>query len=211
MKKYLLLVYTLFLLVSHAKATIHQVLVWDGYMQFIQPETPFIVELGDTIQWLPLDYPSMVHTVTSTSIPTGAMAFDYTWQAPADTFFQYVPTVLGVHDYVCIPHSPGMSGSFTVIDGTTSIAQAKPENGNIHIFPNPTADQISIDLNGFETAEWTVHLMDHSGKQLDVLYRGHFQSENQTTVKSVADLPPGIYYLLVESEGIRRSKRWVKQ
>ena len=73
-----------------AKSTIHEILVWDGYMQFLPSSLE--VELGDTIQWLPLDYPSMVHTVTSSNIPNGAVEFDVIWQAPADTFFQYIPS-----------------------------------------------------------------------------------------------------------------------
>lgn len=210
MKKLLLIVSALVLISSHAKATIHVVQVWDGYLQFLQPESPFIVELGDTIQWLPFDQPFMIHTVTSTDIPDGAMTFDYTWQAPADTFFQYVPTVLGSYDYECTPHAPGMSGRFTVIDGTTGIGESSSENGNIQVFPNPAADQLFIDLSGFETNEVTVHVMDHSGRRLDVLYREAIRSENRTIVESVAHLPAGVYYLLVESDGMRRTQRWVK-
>ncbi len=213
MKKLLLLVSGLFLMASQAQSTVHVVRVWDGYLQFIEPESPFIVELGDTIQWLPLDHPFMVHTVTSSDIPAGAMTFDYIWQAPADTFFQYVPTVLGVYHYVCSPHalSHGMVGSFTVIEGTTSTAESNMSNGNIRIFPNPTADQLAIDLSGFQSNEWTVHLMDHSGKLLDVLHRGAILSENGILVASVVHLSAGVYFVIVEGDGIRRAQRLVKR
>jgi len=53
------------------------------------------IQLGDTVQWLPLDFPSMVHTITSTNIPLGAPTFDQIWQAHADPFFQYVPPIAG--------------------------------------------------------------------------------------------------------------------
>ena len=43
---------------------------------------------------------------------------------PADTFFQYIPQVAGLYEYVCTPHIPnGMIGEFTVIDGTTAIKE----------------------------------------------------------------------------------------
>lgn len=212
MKKSLLFCLALFLIVSTSRATVHEILVWNGYFQFL-PSEGLVVELGDTIQWLPLDQPSMAHTVTSTDIPEGAMTFDYIWQAPADTFFQYVPTVIGTYDYVCTPHEIqfNMVGRFTVVDGTTDVTEIDMENGFMSLFPNPAADLLSIDLSGLEANEWTVHLMDYTGRQLDVLFQGVIRSGNRTVLKSVAHLPSGIYYVLLESDGYRRAQRWVKR
>jgi plastocyanin len=116
MKKGLLI---LFILSSfNSKGTIHQIQVWSGYMQFLPPNN-IIVQLGDTIQWTPLDPPTMSHTITSNNIPAGAVPFDQIWQMPADTFFQYIPQVAGLYQYVCTPHIPnGMIGEFTVINGS---------------------------------------------------------------------------------------------
>jgi len=61
----------------------------------------------------------MSHTITSNNIPTGAVPFDQVWQMPADTFFQYIPQVAGLYEYVCTPHIPnGMIGEFTVTIGS---------------------------------------------------------------------------------------------
>ena len=57
----------------NSKATIHQIEVWSGYYQFL-PSNNIIVQLGDTIQWIPLDPPTMSHTITSANIPVGAIA-----------------------------------------------------------------------------------------------------------------------------------------
>ena len=76
------------------------------------------------MQWKPFAglLPMMLHTITSDNIPAGAVSFDQVWQMPADTFFQYIPQVAGLYQYVCTPHIPnGMIGNFTVIDGTTAI------------------------------------------------------------------------------------------
>ena len=118
-KKILLL---LFIISSfNSKGTIHQIQVWNGYYQFLPPSN-ITVQLGDTIQWIPLDPPTMTHTITSNNIPSGAVPFDQVWQMPADTFFQYIPQVAGIYEYVCTPHiSFGMTGEFTVINGTTAI------------------------------------------------------------------------------------------
>ena len=58
-----------------ANATIHIVNVWDGYFKFVDEvnfSQDITIQLGDTVQWLPLDFPAMVHTITSTDIPLGA-------------------------------------------------------------------------------------------------------------------------------------------
>ena len=97
-------------------------------MQFLPPNN-IIVQLGDTIQWIPLDPPTMTHTITSDNIPVGAVAFNQIWQLPADTFFQYIPQVAGLYQYVCTPHIlNGMIGEFTVVNGTTSQKTYVPDD-----------------------------------------------------------------------------------
>ena len=120
MKKGLLI---LFILSSfNSTGTIHKIGVWGGYYQFVPAS--ITIQLGDTLQWEPFAglLPMMLHTITSDNIPSGAAPFDQVWQMPADTFFQYIPQVAGLYQYVCTPHIPnGMIGEFTVINGTTAI------------------------------------------------------------------------------------------
>lgn len=122
MKKLLLI---LFILSSfNSKGTIHHIGVWGGYYQFVPPS--ITIQLGDTLQWEPYFgmLPTMLHTITSDNIPSGAVPFDQVWQMPADTFFQYIPQAAGLYQYVCTPHIPmGMIGEFTVITGTTAIKE----------------------------------------------------------------------------------------
>ena len=121
MKK-IVIVLVIILSSFYSKATIHIVNVWSGYYQFLPAS--FTIQLGDTVQWLPLDIPMMMHTITSTNIPSGATSFDVIWQAPTDTFFQYVPQVAGLYEYVCTPHDTlGMVGSIIVLNGTTAIGE----------------------------------------------------------------------------------------
>ena len=124
------------------KATIHVVKVWDGYFAFLGAD--ITIQLGDTVQWLPLSgTPSAVHTITSTNIPTGAVTFDKIWQAPADTFFQYVPQIAGLYEYECTPHaSMGMIGTINVIGGTNDIKNEVSTETDLLIYPNPTTNII---------------------------------------------------------------------
>ena len=106
----------------NSKGTIHKIGVWGGYYEFVPAS--ITIQLGDTLQWEPFAglLPMMLHTITSDNIPSGAAPFDQVWQMPADTFFQYIPQVAGLYQYVCTPHIPnGMIGEFTVINGTTAI------------------------------------------------------------------------------------------
>jgi len=87
--------------------------------------------LGDTIEWEPYFglLPMMLHTITSDNIPVGAASFDQVWQMPADTFFQYIPQVAGLYQYVCTPHIPnGMIGEFTVTNGSNTQTYVPDDN-----------------------------------------------------------------------------------
>ena len=170
-----------------AKSTIHEILVWDGYMQFLPSSLE--VELGDTIQWLPLDYPSMVHTVTSSNIPAGAVEFDVIWQAPADTFFQYIPAVIGLYEYVCTPHIQyNMIASFNVVEAPAGMVES--EQNDFAIYPNPANDILFI-----KTSETKVSykLWTHSGTQV-----GEGMVLNKI---DISKLSKGSYY--IEIIGVR--------
>ena len=143
MKKILVL---LFIISSfNSKGTIHQIQVWDGYFQFLPPNN-ITVQLGDTVQWIPLDPPTMTHTITSDNIPTGAASFNQIWQLPADTFFQYIPQVAGLYQYVCTPHIPmGMIGEFTVVNGSTIQTYVPDDNFESYLESNGMGNGIAND------------------------------------------------------------------
>ena len=173
-------------LINSFKATIHEILVWDGYMQFLPIGNLDSVNVGDTVQWLPLDFPSMVHTITSSNIPLGAAPFDQIWQAPADTFFQYIPTHVGLYEYVCTPHiAMNMVGSFNVVGNPSSISNIVADL-NPFVYPNPTKGAINFKSNylgvQFQIYDSNGALVMH-GKSVPNL--------------DVSFLPKGIYHLIV--------------
>jgi len=190
-----LFIIPLFLVVYNPfQATVHEILVWDGYMQFM-PSNLSAVQLGDTIEWLPLDIPTMTHTITSTNIPIGATTFDQIWEAPLDTFFRYVPSEIGLYEYVCTPHiSNGMIGSFTVENTTLSITNnlfnIKPV-----IYPNPTNDYIQFSSK-FNNLKFFIY--EFSGK----LVLSGISSNNI----DISKLKSGIYYLNVAAPEPKKIK-----
>jgi plastocyanin len=144
MKKLLL---ALFILSSfNSKGTIHTIGVWGGYYEFVPAS--ITIQLGDTIEWEPYFglLPMMLHTITSDNIPAGAVSFDQAWQMPADTFFQYVPQVAGLYQYVCTPHIPnGMIGEFTVTNGANTQTYVPDDNFEAYLEANGMGNGISND------------------------------------------------------------------
>lgn len=196
MKK-LLITLLLFTSFSTSKATIHEILVWDGYYQFMPSQLE--VMLGDTIQWSPLDFPSMMHTITSDDIPPGAEEFDYIYQAPADTFFQYVPEFVGVYDYVCTPHiSFGMVASFTV-NGPLDLLEH--EALDYSLFPNPCkkSQGLNLQLDQFESNdEFTFTLRSVEGK---IVRQMEINAINSTI--PINDLEAGVYVAIINRSDTR--------
>ena len=180
------------------QSTVHEILVWDGYMQFM-PSNLTAVQLGDTIEWLPLDIPTMVHTITSTNIPVGATPFDQIWQAPLDTFFQYIPSKIGFYEYVCSPHiANGMIGNFTVENTNLSITN-NPFNFKPAVFPNPSNDYIQFSSE-FKNLEFFMYEL--SGK----LVISGISSCNF----DISKLNSGIYYLVIAAAEPEKIKLIIK-
>ncbi len=189
MKKLALLtVFTFIAFTSFSK--VHTFRVWDGYYSFYAEDSQAIIELGDTIQWLPLDVPTMVHTITSSSIPNGADEFDQIWKAPADTFFQYIPKVVGHYNYVCTPHefSHNMVGEFDVVAKVTDVTEV--EITQVQLYPNPSHHIISLSGS---TEDTSFVILSSTGA---IIKEGIAQGYSI----DISDLPKGIYVLKLQTE-----------
>jgi Secretion system C-terminal sorting domain len=95
--------FVFFIGISHA--TIINVDVSD----FAFTPISFDAAVGDTVVWT---LSSGTHTTTSTSVPSGAATWDYTFTGIGDTF-SYIITVPGVYEYHCTIHPTLMIASFS--------------------------------------------------------------------------------------------------
>ena len=163
MKKLLLV---LFVLSSfNSKGTIHTIGVWGGYYKFVP--SSLTIQLGDTIEWEPYFglLPMMIHTITFDNIPVGAASFDQLWQMPADTFFQYIPQVAGLYQYVCTPHIPmGMIGEFTVTNGNNTQTYI-PDDNFENVLINLSLDNILDNYVATASID-TVTILDVSSENI---------------------------------------------
>ncbi|MFN5459803.1 MAG: T9SS type A sorting domain-containing protein [Bacteroidota bacterium] len=198
-KKFTLTFIGLLLAVNIFAAT-HKILVWSGYYSFINEAAgtnillaPLTVQLGDTIHFLPYDPPTMMHTITSTNIPSGAQSFNQMWQLPADTFFQYIPTVVGVYNFECTPHvSMNMIGSFTV--GSSVGVTELNSNFKFEAYPNPASDKINIKVNK-DLINKSFVLYDETGK---VILTNHVN--DLITIIDTDKIFPGIYFIMFDDK-----------
>jgi plastocyanin len=197
---------------NHGQAQIRVISVWSGYYQFIpengSPGDTLQVQLGDTIQWLPYfgNLPTLVdpHTITSTTIPVGAASFDSPWALPADTFFQYIPQVVGLYNYECTPHaSMNMNGYFNV-QNLVGIANNNLLHANISIFPNPATIQIIVKADAKLLGSFYT-IYDNTGK---VVLTGEIISE--TNIIELANLSGGIYFLNI-GENLKQKFNVIKE
>ena len=166
-----------------ASATIHTVQVSD--FQF--SPSSIQMQVGDTIKWV---WVNGFHTTTSTTIPTGAAAWDDTL-ASANDSFMYVPTVAGTYDYHCTPHaSMGMTASF-VVTPITGISNIENESA-IKLSPNPAHDVVNISTKEKISG---IDLLDLSGKIVRSLEV--FATTGEQTL-SIANIPTGMYILRIK-------------
>lgn len=79
--------------------------------------------IGDTIRW---NWVSGSHTTScdgilpGTSLPPNAAPWDAQMNS-GNPVFNYVVTVAGTYNYICIPHAPSMAGVITVAAGSSDL------------------------------------------------------------------------------------------
>lgn len=104
----LLLSLFFFLFFSFSRATTINIDVSD----FAFNPAVVVAEVGDTLIWTES---GGTHTTTSTSVPSGASTWDYTFTGTGDTF-TYIVTVPGDYAYQCSIHPSLMMGTIRVAD-----------------------------------------------------------------------------------------------
>lgn len=116
--------------------------------------------------------------------------------------------------------APFQSGTLILLQGfhkggeglSTSI---EPEAVSVFysFYPNPTSDQLFIQLEAERAVDLQIRLLDMQGKLADVPVQKHQRIQQLRTDLSLGNLPAGTYILqfLSEEQGPQQSFRIVKQ
>jgi plastocyanin len=165
------------------------------------------VFVGDTIKW---QWINGIHTTTSVSVPQGAASWDEPLTLTSQTFF-YVVTAAGSYNYVCTPHSPGMSGSFSATPiGIVPIGGSVPSKFNLsQNFPNPfnPVTNIKIDIPASSQVNLTVY--DLLGNVVEVLYSGNLNAGSYAVDWNASNYSSGIYFYTLRTGNFTDTKRMV--
>ncbi len=115
--------------------------------------TKVVVGLNNTITWVQQD--PIPHTVTSTSVPTGASSFDSKTMNKGDSF-SVTLSVPGTYDYACVYHPGWMKGSIIVLasvsNQSVSVVLPNGVGNNPSINFNPVNIVIVVGVNN--TVQW---------------------------------------------------------
>lgn len=89
-----------------------------------------------------------------------------------------------------------------------SIGSLPAKLSNLTIFPNPVADQLSINLMIEANTDLNLSILDAAGKSVKTIYSGPAEKGDLKKQVDTSTLSNGVYFLRVESGGITSSRKF---
>ncbi len=97
-----------------------------------------------------------------------------------------------LHFNVCSPPDTDCFDEFIISCGATSTDEIKTETEEIHVYPNPATDNITVIFDGVNYT--SIELYNAMGEKVKSL---NLSSQKNSFSFSVSDLPTGIYFLRI--------------
>lgn len=159
-------------------------------------DASFIIAVGDSMHWTWAN--GVPHSVTS--LEGSTEEFDSTILSGVGTEFTYTFTMEGENPYRCEVHPNSMFGTITV---ETILGVEEKFERNVQIYPNPMEDAITIvSLHKLDAYE----IYDVYGKKV-----GWGAGGGTLTALNTSYLKSGVYFLTVQSEAFKTTKKLIKQ
>jgi hypothetical protein len=83
------------------------------------------------------------------------------------------------------------------------------ELAGVNLFPNPTKESFTVELNLDNAKEVKLILTDVTGRVIKMEFANNVSQESRTY--NISNLPAGVYMMSVVADGVRTTKRVVKQ
>jgi hypothetical protein len=141
--------------------------------------------------------------------PDGIYAYFVSIDAAGDAEYPYMigPQYYGVVEMA----NTGPNGAHVNVPGGTTTWDGVNHTGladlndasNVSVYPNPTTGQVFVAAEGWETAN--VSVMNAVGQELQST-----QMSSSQTILGLDDFAPGIYYIQLELNGQRVTKKLLK-
>jgi hypothetical protein len=164
----------------------------------------FIIGSNSNINFTPSNNDYVTHSFSGTAITdtvADATVWTVDWTAPpagTGTVNFYTSgnatnddaTVLGDHIY---------TNKLAINESTSGIEEANNPFENIHIYPNPAHDNISVSYTLSEVSNTGIEVTDLNGRQVQRLFYGKQQPGEHTFSAKLDDMPAGMYFLRISS------------
>ncbi len=160
------------------------------------PETPVITLEQDTLV---------------SSAQNGNQWYRYQEILPGDTLQKYVPVSSGDYSVIVISLLNGCpSQQSNIIPYYLTGVDAKSNNQNVRIYPNPFKDNITISYNLPESGSILISLFDAVGKEITVLENNSQQDAGQHSIVMKGQfLDKGLYYIKVQTKNYSISRKLI--
>ncbi len=187
--------------------TLHNVTVGGstagGPLPFYNPQN-LTIDQGDIVRWTNTTGTHNVNGST-TIFPANPESFSSGSVQSGSWSFQFTFTIAGVYNYHCTQqgHSATQFGTITVVN-TTSVAESVAP-GALELYPVPTADHLTVELEGGSIAQVEILALD--GRLVNT-FSGDMQALAHV---NVGGLGAGQYLARITSlDGNITSRRFVK-
>lgn len=84
-------------------------------------------------------------------------------------------------------------------------------DNNISLYPNPTNGNLTLEIKTNKVSNLTVELFDIMGRKLKTVYSGKSDPEKTIINNDVANLPNSLYFYFITVDGLKTTKKIVKQ
>ncbi|MFD1064235.1 T9SS type A sorting domain-containing protein [Winogradskyella litorisediminis] len=162
------------------------------------------IEIGDTVTWV--WYASGNHNVVRNG-GTSSDAFNSGSTVGQGSTFSHTFNSVGTNDYVCSPHASIMFGTITVVpEGALSINDFELELNKFKLSPNPSKNNLNVEINYNSENDYFVEVYDVLGKQIFKT-----QLKRNITNINVSNWRSGVYLVKLSSDQTTLTKRFMKQ
>lgn len=145
--------------------------------------------------------------------PNGTVFNSWNYNVPSYTKVSYygasklLPTIDGMYTFEASYNGVACSKSFTITHSLGII-----ENGKSHykVYPNPSNNDVFITAEGIDNGNYSFSLTNSIGQ---IIKSEKINIENNKLEKTIAiaDIPDGIYFLVLENAQSRVVKKIIKQ
>ncbi|MFN8206926.1 MAG: T9SS type A sorting domain-containing protein [Bacteroidales bacterium] len=166
------------------------------------------VKVGDQVTIKANGYHPLRQVDELTWAMNGSTALSGGW-GTTSTDYTFTVNSVGTIYFICTAHIHLSMKGKIIVEAATDVADVKAEKEQLTIFPSPAQTQASFTFNPEHNGLLTASIYNMTGQVEKEIYREIVRSAEPVKVQfSVAELPSGIYFLVLSDEQQRYTRRF---